>query len=35
MATEVNKVFRRFQEWFDPDLQRRLADGECSWASTG
>ncbi len=28
MATEVNKVFRRFQEWFDPDLQRRLADGE-------
>ncbi len=28
MAAEVNKIFERFHEWFDPDLQRRLASGE-------
>ncbi len=28
MAAEVNKIFERFHDWFDPDLQRRLAAGE-------
>jgi metallo-beta-lactamase family protein len=28
MAADVNKVFARFRDWFDPDLQRRLAAGE-------
>ena len=28
MAAEVNKLFARFHDWFDPDLQRRLAAGE-------
>ena len=28
MAAEVNRIFTRFRDWFDPDLQRRLAAGE-------
>jgi metallo-beta-lactamase family protein len=28
MAAEVNKIFQRFRDWFDPALQRRLALGE-------
>ena len=28
MAAEVNRLFARFQDWFKPDLQRRLAAGE-------
>src|SRR5208282_756455 len=28
MAAEVNKLFARFQDWFKPDLQRRLDAGE-------
>jgi len=28
MAAEVNRIFARFRDWFDPGLQRRLAAGE-------
>jgi metallo-beta-lactamase family protein len=28
MAAEVNRVFNRHQDWFDPESQRRLASGE-------
>jgi metallo-beta-lactamase family protein len=28
MAAEITEIFNRYQDWFKPDAQRRIADGE-------